>query len=52
MEAQQAHEGEMKAIFAVERERIEEECKKLRQQLVLATTEVIHYGKTIIFLFH
>ena len=42
MEAQQAHEGEMKTIFAAERERIEDECKKLRQQLVLATAEVIH----------
>ena len=41
LDSQKAHEDEMKVIFAAERERIEDECKKLRQQLVTATAEVI-----------
>jgi len=40
LEAQKAHEDEMKVIFSAERERIEDECKKLRQQLVAAAAEV------------
>lgn len=48
IDAQQAHESEIRAIFAAERSRLEDENKKLREQLVIAASDVSYIGPIIL----